>query len=424
MLEAGLHVFLLALALILVNWRAATPAIRHVEDGGLDAVASTELVMAVCLAAIILLLLKRAGLLREYLRAWRRNSLLAVFGAFALLSLLWSVSPFVSLHKWAVFALATLAGSYLGFRFRSRGVLRVLFWYGAALAILSAAVALLLPHFGRMFFPPYDGAWRGIFWHKNHLGTLLALLSTVSLYRLEEAYRTHRARMLLDGTIYLLQALLVYLSRSATGVLVFLASAAFFSLAYAWHRTRQRWERPHYLAALATAGSMLVLLFVFSDDLLALLGKDATLTGRLPMWEHVLSTYVSQRPALGYGLGAFWDSAANRQAIQQAVNWGYAVQIGDNGWLDVLLGLGALGLGLFLLGQLGMLGRSIQQVTQGGDFIDTLPLVFLLAALLANVAFSLFFETESGVWLILVALLFLPTSGKGRRPPATLAARA
>jgi exopolysaccharide production protein ExoQ len=410
-LETGLHIFVLALALVLVNWRAASPAIFHVEPNGPDAVAGAELLVALCLAAIVLALLHRARLLRDFVGAWRQNVPLAVLAAFALLSVLWSVSSFVSLYKWGMFALATLVGSYLGVRLRSRGVLRVLFWYGAALAILSTLTALLLPQVGRMLFTPYDGAWRGVFWHKNHLGTVIALLSIISLYRLEEAYRQHRSRMLLDGSVYVLEVVLVLLSRSATGMLVLLAGAALSCLAYAWQRTRDRWRRPHYLAALAAAAVVLILLLAFSDQLLTVLGKEGTLSGRLPMWKYVLAAYVSQRPALGYGLGAFWDSPANRAAVQQAVNWGYAVQIGDNGWLDVLLGLGGIGLGLFVLVQLAMLTGCIRKVGQGRAFVDSLPLVFLLAALLANVAFSLFFETESGVWLVLVALLFVPSSG-------------
>ena len=325
----------------------------------------------------------------------------------ALLSVLWSVSPMVSLYKWGVFALATLVGSYLGFRLRPKGVLHALFWYGAILAITSLLIALALPIVGRMEFG-YGGAWRGIFWHRNHLGSLMALCSVISWYRLEETRRLGLRRLSPALVVLLLQVFLVLMTRSATGVLVLLTGGILFALAFLWHQTRRRLRLPHYIAALGVAGTALVILGLRFRQLLALLGRNAALSGRIPLWQHILAMYVSKRAALGYGLGAFWDSLSNRVATAQAIGSRLRIEIGDNGLLDVLLGVGCIGLALFLFVLLAMLHRGIRRMRQGHEITDSLPLAFLLAALLANVAFSLFFETEAGVWLILVAFHFLP----------------
>ncbi len=66
------------------------------------------------------------------------------------------------------------------------------------------------------------------------------------------------------------------------------------------------------------------------------------------MWQSVLADFASQRPVLGYGMGAFWNSLSNQLAVQQAAGWGWPVAIGDNGWLDVLLNLGGIGVVLFI----------------------------------------------------------------------------
>jgi len=379
-----------------------------------DPVAASEVALAVGLGATLLLFLRRDGLLGHYARMWRHQPVLLLFSAFALLSLVWSVSPAASVYKWTVFALATLVGSYLGFRNSSRGLLEVLFWYGAIVMILSTATALIIPVAGRMF-PPIDNAWRGVFWHKNHLGTLAALLSLVYLYRVEDDIHHSRPALLVDAFFYLLSILIVWLSRSATGLLVLLAGNSLSALAYLWHRMRSRLRWPHYGVALALGVGALAAVAVRSRDLLALLGKDATLTGRVPMWQSVLTDFVSKRPVVGYGMGAFWNSVSNRVGVQQAAGWGWPVAIGDNGWLDVLLNLGGVGLVVFVLLLLVLLYRGIERLRQGSEHADSLPLVFLVSACLANVAFSLFFETESGVWLILVALLF-PQATQARSP--------
>jgi exopolysaccharide production protein ExoQ len=164
------------------------------------------------------------------------------------------------------------------------------------------------------------------------------------------------------------------------------------------------------MMALALGVGALYSISVHYDALLAMLGRNASLTGRIPMWQAVLGEFVSQRPVLGFGLGAFWNSLSNRVVVQQAVGWGNPVEIGDNGWLDVQLGLGGIGLAFFMLLLMALLTRGADRMRRGHEFVDSLPLVFLLMASLANVAFSLFFEIESGVWLILVAFLFLQAS--------------
>jgi exopolysaccharide production protein ExoQ len=339
---------------------------------------------------------------------------LVLFCVIGLLSALWSITPLVSLYKWSVLALATLVGSYLGFRFQDRGFSEVVFWYAAVVVMLSALTALAVPLAGRMLFPPYDGAWRGIFWHKNHLGTLAALLSVLLLYRIAEDGRQRRRMVLVDGLVYASCVALVLLSRSATGLLVMVAGAMMAALAGIWQRVRGMLHRKHYVLGFALAAVALILIATQAPRFLALLGKDATLTGRIPMWQLVLRDFVSQRLLLGHGLGAFWNLEANRLAVQRAAGWGSPVAIGDNGWLDVLLGLGVLGLAVFVVLLARMLWRSIKRAQLGRSFLETQPLVFLLTALLANVAFSLFFETESAVWLILVALQFLPAPRAAR----------
>jgi O-antigen ligase len=66
-------------------------------------------------------------------------------------------------------------------------------------------------------------------------------------------------------------------------------------------------------------------------------GRDATLTGRTEIWAGLLPE-VEQRPLLGFGFGSFWTS--HRRIVHD-------ISDGHNGYLDVLLDLGAVGLSIY-----------------------------------------------------------------------------
>src|ERR1700721_30572 len=70
----------------------------------------------------------------------------------------------------------------------------------------------------------------------------------------------------------------------------------------------------------------------------SVLGRDNTLTGRTEVWAAVLPE-MERHALLGYGFGSFWTDA--RRLL-------YDIPTSHNGYLDILLELGALGLALFI----------------------------------------------------------------------------
>jgi exopolysaccharide production protein ExoQ len=98
--------------------------------------------------------------------------------------------------------------------------------------------------------------------------------------------------------------------------------------------------------AIVVLTPMAVLLAVFPDVVLELLGKDPTLTGRTELWEYVTG-FISERPVLGWGLTAFW-STANPLADEVSSALGWTVPEAHNGLLEMLLEVGVVGTGFFL----------------------------------------------------------------------------
>jgi len=141
-----------------------------------------------------------------------------------------------------------------------------------------------------------------------------------------------------------------------------------------------------------------------------LFNRSANMTGRLPLWEYLIENFVGRRPLIGYGFGAFWQQPAIMEKIRSAVGWKYLVRVSDNGYMDVLLGLGIIGL-LILIGLLVTgFARTIKTAFRGRDLIAFFPLMAMVHIVLINVSLSYFFENEYFIWFLLMLVLFMAPS--------------
>jgi O-antigen ligase len=81
---------------------------------------------------------------------------------------------------------------------------------------------------------------------------------------------------------------------------------------------------------------------------LLLAGRDAdtyeNFSGRIPLWKLCMN-YVSARPLMGYGFDSFWTPDHIRTISTQE---GWAVPAAHNGFIDLMLGLGGIGLAFYL----------------------------------------------------------------------------
>jgi len=98
---------------------------------------------------------------------------------------------------------------------------------------------------------------------------------------------------------------------------------------------------------------------------------------------------ISKRPVLGYGYGAIWNLHGFR--VQLALNIHESVQlvIGDNGFIDIWLHLGIIG--VFLMAGLIVMGfvRGVKYFLQERTIESTLPVVLLVFVVMTNITLSL-----------------------------------
>jgi O-antigen ligase len=168
----------------------------------------------------------------------------------------------------------------------------------------------------------------------------------------------------------------------------------------------------HYYLLLGMLGVGLTLLLLNLDLVFGVFNRDTTLTGRMGLWDYLLNK-ATARPWWGYGFGAVWTLDWFREDVRRHVGWASQPLIADNGFLDIFLHLGLVGV-VILLGILTVTAvRAFQWAISKKQLADFFPLLFVCYLLIANIPFSLIAETEVFTWFLLIAVLFMTTPSQG-----------
>ncbi len=419
MLQSKRDGLILCSAIVLSNLRALSFFPRFPDPSRLFGSAWLELALWFGTTLVVTHSLTRENLLPEYRSLCRRNWALGVFIALAFVSAWWSVDGAATSFRAVELLLATVVAAYIGTRYRPDQLLEILFWAGAIVLVLCLGLVFGLPTEGQMHSRPDYRSWRGVYWHKNHLGSIAALVNVVALWRMLIAREQRRADWL-GGVFYLLSLATVYFAYSATGGIVLIALHLFALCVWLWIRTSHRWRAWHYSVALGVAVAGLAGAAASVDRIFGIFNRSPTMSGRVDLWNYLLKDVVPQRLWWGHGFGAIWTIESFRVGAGERVHWGKPAVIADNGFLDVLLHLGIVGLLIFLGVLIVAAARSLRYGLARGTLTDFFPLLLMFYAVVGNVAFSLFMETEVFVWLLIVIVLFETTP---RSDPAEVVPR-
>ena len=403
-----LEQFILYSAFLLANMRALVFVFLFPDTSKLLSPAWIEILLWMVAAAGVCYLLVRDGQVVQYLVMWRRNWPLVLFLLLAFISLLWSVAPLVSLFRWLELFLATLIAAFFGIRLSPMRMMEALFWFGAVLFILSIALAYGAPPTGTMYWNPFYGAWRGVYWHRNHLASITALLSAIYLMRMVYSLRDRNSKVVLDALFYVLSLVILVFARSATGFILVIVLHVFVFSAWLWLHFSNRLRRQHYLAILGLGLLAGVFILTNLDFVFGLFNRDATMTGRVSLWTHLLEL-AGRRPWLGHGFGAIWTLDTFREEIRVLDKWPSQPLIGDNGLLDIYLHLGIVGVLVFSAVLILITVRTFRYALTQQTLVGFFPLLVMIYAFFANITFSMFAETEVFVWSLIVIVLFMTT---------------
>jgi len=147
--------------------------------------------------------------------------------------------------------------------------------------------------------------------------------------------------------------------------------------------------------------TLFVILSIFiPGELLALIGKDSTLTGRTDIWDALIYS-IKQKPWLGFGYGVYWlDQLGPSYYVRLSLQWG--VPTAHNGWIETWLSVGVVGVALFAVQYVWTFILAVMRLKRGGTetyWVIIITSVFLVFSL----SESSVLQQNDLSWVIFVA---------------------
>jgi exopolysaccharide production protein ExoQ len=319
---------------------------------------------------------------------------------FAVVSLVWSTAPPVTLRRTGAVIGTSLFGVYLTQRYATEEWLQLLGW---ALAFNVLANAFLwLTHSGTA------GAegFAGVYGNKNTLGRMMSLATLVFL--LVAWFRRSPAVLPLAA----LSLAMLLAAGSATALVALVTVVSIIPLFRMLAKDARAGVVIAIVAVLVLGGSLLVGTPQL-PGLASLIGKDVTLSGRTDLWVALLGM-IARRPWLGYGFNAFWSEEFGAGVSVE----GWLPTQAHNGYIDLTLDLGLIGLLLFVIGLARGAGRAVRAYRDRSTPEGLWPLLYLCFLALYNISESTNMAPQSLFWALYVCALLTvaPRVARFRHP--------
>jgi len=317
-----------------------------------------------------------------------------------LLSILWSDFPSISLKRLTkalgnpIMALVLLTEEHPD---RATG------WMIRRAAYLLLPLSVLFinyyPNIGVQYHTTGMRMPIGVTTSKNQLGEL-CLISGIYFawellirreYRNRTRKRSHLAVLLVMSVI---TAWLLRTANSMTSMVTLTVALALLLLSSMPSVIR----KPSRVMSVELPLAIILLALLLSVNLLSsvivgVLGRDLTLTTRVPMWYGLMG--MANRPIVGVGYESFWlgDRLSTLWQLYGTLHQAH------NGYLEVFLNLGAIGLFLIIVTLISGFPRIKRQLDKDYSFA-VLRFVFLMTVIIHNWTEASFYGV-SNMWLVM-----------------------
>jgi O-antigen ligase len=210
------------------------------------------------------------------------------------------------------------------------------------LALATIVVTVLVPQYGLDVSPGHASDWRGVFTQKNACGRAMVFATAIALAMGEFNF----ARSF--GLLVFLFVLVMSGSRSFWLIEFCLIA---FAGVLALVKRHDRESRAIIVVGGLVLAAFVIALGVFAAPLiLTAMGRDVTLTGRSGIWLEAWHA-ITKRPLMGYGFSAFWLGLKG-ESFNVIAALGFVVLHAHNGFLELWLEIGGVGLAVFVISYL------------------------------------------------------------------------
>lgn len=368
------------------------------------------------------LLLLIAGLIVILTRARRAGELLRkhgpvlVYFSYAALSVLWSDYPYVTFKHWTkgvsdvlmVLIVVTEADPEAAIR-------RVLARTGFVLIPLSLLYSKFYPELGRFISPGWVTEYAGVTQNKNELGQICLIFGLGALWSLLTCWqvRNHvdrRRHMMAQVGLLVIILWLFVMANSMTSLSSFLLAG---SLMVWLSRKSLNPRSPGVHAAVALTLSIAAFALFGDRSMVSVVGRNPTLTGRTDLWHWVVT--LVKNPLLGTGYETFFMGPRLREL------WGFdggafnSLQEAHNGYLEVYLNLGWIGVAIFV-SLIVASYRKVIGVFRLNPVFGRLMVVWFVAALIYSFTEAGFRMQTPILFILFLAIMAAPKGARAEGP--------
>jgi len=223
-----------------------------------------------------------------------------------------------------------------------------------AFILTSCYIAVFIfPHIG-IDSGLHFGSWNGVFSQKNRTGIILvySLITSITLLISSKNMKKMDIIMIIATLFFVLN------TTSSTAILIS-TLCIFISLIYVIFL---KYDKKIRIISFLFAAVIILASYYSLDYLINLIsnttGKDMTLTGRTFIWDYLIDQNEGITLFLGHGYGYYW-SEFNTSLYKFYSAIGFITTTAHNGYIDILLDLGYVGLLLFLTMYVFSMGKYL-----------------------------------------------------------------
>jgi O-antigen ligase len=208
-----------------------------------------------------------------------------------------------------------------------------------------------------------------------------------------------------------IQLFLLAMTMSRT-TLICLFSVGVFAWFLRFIRDQKRLRGAVVIVAVYGSILFIFLLSLYLETLLEFLGRDLTLTGRTTIWQAAF-LYWTSSPWFGHGYQASWRVYEGMPSyVELVAGWEFNPSHSHNAYIDVALGVGSIGLVLYLLWVAKVFANGVASILKGADLAAWWGLVSLLVISLIGFSGRVILQPNT-IQLVIVVMAALFISERG-----------
>lgn len=278
----------------------------------------------------------------------KNNSLYFMFLFFITISIFWSGDFNSSLIKLVNIIGISLLSIFVASSLKKEDFFKIICLFFIISIFLNILVSIVTPQIGI-----YEtGIWKGVYLHKNWLGTTMLFGSVTLLMGVKKENKLKSILIISVALFIIIQ------SSSISSLLIF-----FLILGLVLYIQFFRENKLLLISSMfiLIGISIYVGFYLLSNINLfySLIGRDSSLSGRSDLWPLILEA-INHKLLFGYGVGGFWIQHGASEHISKLMGWD--VYGSHNGFLELLLNVGVVGLTLFILFYFQMVIRILKGV--------------------------------------------------------------